>query len=108
MKIELENKVSVTGIIAGIIIFVVFQMILPFPFGMILGIIGAGAIILWTKRYSFVKENSLLSYRRVDPKDEKEKLQNKEARRILEKKFLEGNISKEEYEKMKKEFDDEN
>lgn len=90
MKIELENKVSVTGIVIGIVVFFVFQFFLPFPIGMILGLIGAAVIIWRTRRYSFVKENSLLSYRRVDPKDDKKKLQNKEARRILEKKFLEG------------------
>lgn len=48
----------------------------------------------------------MLNYRRVDPINEKEKLQNDEALRILEKKYLEEKISKEEYLKRKKEFED--
>ena len=108
MKIELENKVSVVGVIIGIIIFFTCSAILPFPYGLFLGIIFAGVIIWYTRRQSFAKENSLLSYRRIDPKNDDEKIQNKEARRILEKKFLEEKITKEEYEKMIKEFNDEN
>ena len=108
MKIELENKISVVGVLIGIVIFFAFQIFLPFPYGLFFGIVFAGIIIWWTRRRSFAKENSLLSYRRRDPKDGDEKKQNKEARRILEKKFLEERISKEEYDIMRKEFDDEN
>jgi hypothetical protein len=47
-----------------------------------------------------------LNYRRVDPINEKEKKQNDEALRILEKKYIEEKISKQEYLKRKKEFED--
>ena len=95
----------ITRIVLGIVIFVIFQMFMPFPYGIILGIIFVGIIIWYTKRFASVGKDSLLKYRRQDPINEKEKKQNDEALRILEKKYIEEKISKDEYLKRKKEFE---
>ncbi len=63
-------------------------------------------IILYVKKHPSVEKDSVLNYRRIDPINEKEKNQNDEALRILEKKYIEEKISKEEYLKRKKEFED--
>jgi hypothetical protein len=99
-------KTIVSGIVLAIILFFAFQMTLPFPYGLVLWLIFFGIIIWYVKKYSSIGKDSVLNYRRVDPINEKEKDQNDEALRILEKKYIEEKISKEEYLKRKKEFDD--
>ena len=66
-------KTSIPGIVFGILIFFVFQMVLPFPYGIILGILFAGIIIWYTKKHVSKGKDSLLNYRRTDPINEKEK-----------------------------------
>jgi flagellar biosynthesis component FlhA len=97
---------SILAIVVGIVIFIGFQMILPFPYGIIFGLIFVGMIIWYAKKHAPVGKDSLLNYRRTDPISEKEKDQNDEAQRILEKKHIEEKITKEEYKKRKKEFED--
>ena len=99
-------KTIIPGIILGIVIFFVFQMIVPFPYGIILGLVFGGVIIGYTIKHATRGKDSLLNYRRVDPITEKEKEQNDEALRILEKKYIEEKISKQEYIKRKKRFED--
>ena len=99
-------KTLISSVIVSIVIFLGFQMILPFPYGLVLGIIFAGMIFWYAKKRTSIGKNSLLNYRRVDPIDEKERSQNDEALRILEKKYIEEKISKEAYLKKKKEFED--
>ena len=98
-------KSIILGIVLAIVIFFVFQMILPFPYGIILGIVFCGLLIWYTIKNTSIRKDSLLNYRRLDPISEKEKNQNDEALRILEKKYIEEKISKEEYIKRKKEFE---
>jgi hypothetical protein len=81
-------------------------MIIPFPFGLIIGIVTAVIIVKYAQKHMSPKKDSVLNYRRVDPVNEKERLQNDEALRILEKKYIEEKISKEEYLKRKKEFEE--
>ena len=50
MKIDLENKISVVGILGGVAVFFVLQMILPFPYGLVIGIVVIASIILWTRK----------------------------------------------------------
>ena len=97
---------TITGIIIAIVVFFLVQTVMPFPYGLVLGIGLAGTIIWYTKKYVSRGKDSLLNYRRVDPINEYEKEQNDEALRILEKKYIEEKISKEEYLKTKKEFED--
>ena len=99
-------KTIIPGIIFAIVIFIGFQMITPFPYGIILGIIFAGLVIRYAIKHASKGKDSLLNYRRIDPIIEKERDQNDEALRILEKKYIEEKISKEEYKKRKKEFED--
>jgi len=99
-------KTIISGIIFAIVIFIGFQMILPFPYGIILGLVFAGLVIRYAIKHALIGKDSLLNYRRTDPINEKEKEQNDEALRILEKKYIEEKISKEEYKKRKKEFED--
>ncbi len=82
-------KTIIPGIVLGIVIFFVFQMILPFPYGIVLGLVFGGVIISYTIKHASRGKNSLLNYRRLDPITEKEKEQNDEALRILEKKYIE-------------------
>ncbi len=98
-------KTSIPGIILGIAVFFGIQMIMPFPYGIVLGVLIAGIIIWYTIKHTSAGKDSLLNYRRTDPINEKEKDQNDEALRILEKKYIEEKISKEEYMKQKKEFE---
>lgn len=95
----------IPGIAIAIVIFLGLQMILPFPYGIILGIIIGGLIIRYTIKHVSIGKDSLLNYKRADPLDDKERAQNEEALRILEKKYIEDKISKEEYMKRKKEFE---
>ena len=99
-------KTIISGIIIAIVIFIGFQMILPFPYGIIFGLLVAGLVIRYIIKHTTIGKDSLLNYRRTDPINEKEKEQNDEALRILEKKYIEEKISKEEYLKRKKEFED--
>lgn len=99
-------KTSIFGIVFVLIVLIGFQMILPFPYGIIFAVAMAGIIIWYTIKHSSKGKNSLLNYRRTDPINEQEKEQNDEALRILEKKYIEEKISKEEYKKRKKEFED--
>jgi len=99
-------KTRILGIIVAVGIFFGLQMIMPFPYGLIFGIVITTVVIYYVFRKTYTDENSLISHRRSDPKTTKEKEQNKEAFRILKKKYLEEKISKEEYDEMKKEFKD--
>lgn len=98
-------KSIIPGIVLAIVIFFVFQMILPFPYGIIIGIVFSGLLGWYTIKNALISKDSLLNYRRLDPINEKEKAQNDEALRILEKKYIEEKISKEEYSKRKKNFE---
>ena len=93
------------GITASVIFFVIFQMIVPFPFGLILGTCIPGLLMWYVVQNNHLAKHSLLNYRRVDPINKREKNQNDEALRILEKKYIEEKISKQEYLKNKKEFE---
>ena len=99
-------KTIIYGIVLAIVVFFLVQTVMPFPYGLVLGVIFAGLIIWYAKKHASVEKDSLLNYRRVDPINEEEKDQNDEALRILEKKYIEEKISKEEYLKRKKEFED--
>ncbi|MFQ5440144.1 MAG: hypothetical protein ACE5DL_01635 [Nitrosopumilaceae archaeon] len=95
-------KTIVSGIILAIILFFLFQMTIPFPYGLVLWIVFVGIIIWYVKNHFSLGKDSVLNYRRADPINEKEKEQNDEALRILEKKYIEEKISKQEYLKRKK------
>ena len=99
-------KTSILGIIFAIVIFFIFQMTTPFPYGLVFGVTLAGIVIWYTIKHDSKSKDSLLNYRRVDPINEEERKQNDEALRILEKKYIEEKITKEEYKKRKKEFED--
>lgn len=99
-------KTIIYGIVLAIVVFFLVQTVMPFPYGLVLGVIFAGLIIWYAKKHAPVGKDSLLNYRRADPINEEEKDQNDEALRILEKKYIEEKISKEEYLKRKKEFED--
>lgn len=99
-------KNIILGIVSAILVFFLVSAVLPFPYGLSLGIVFAGVIIWYTKKHASRDKDSLLNYRRVDPINEYEKEQNDEALRILEKKYIEEKITKEEYLKRKKEFED--
>jgi len=99
-------KTIIYGIVLTIVVFFLVQTVMPFPYGLVLGVIFAGLIIWYAKKHAPVGKDSLLNYRRADPINEEEKDQNDEALRILEKKYIEEKISKEEYLKRKKEFED--
>ncbi len=94
----------VLGILLGIASFFALQMTLPFPYGLIAWFMILLLIIRYAKKYTVIHKDSVLNYRRTDPINEKEKQQNDEALRILEKKYIEEKITKEEYLKRKKEF----
>lgn len=98
-------KTLLLAIIISIVIFIGVQTILPFPYGLIFGI-GISASIIWRAAKSdSLNRFSLLNYRRVDPKTDEELRQNKESFRILKKRFLEEEISEEEFDRLKKDFD---
>ncbi len=88
-------KTIISGIIIAIVVFIGFQMIMPFPYGIIFGLVFGGLVIRYTIKHATIGKDSLLNYRRTDPINEKEKEQNDEALRILEKKYIEEKISKE-------------
>lgn len=97
-------KILFVGIIVSIIIFFAVQTVAPFPYGLIIGLAIATIIVWRAAKSASLERYSLLNYRRVDPQTYKEQEQNKEAFRIIKKDFLEGKISKQEYEKRKREF----
>jgi uncharacterized membrane protein len=98
-------KTLLAAIAVSAVIALGLQIILPFPFGFIFGIT-LPVIIIWSAiKKADVNPFTLINYRRADPKTEKEKEQNKEAYRILKKRFLDGEITKEEYDKLRKDFD---
>jgi len=99
-------KSEILGVVFGIIVFFLFQLFAPFPFGLVLGIFFAGFIIWYTLKHTIRSKDSLTNYRRIDPINEDERKQNDEALRILEKKYIEEKISKKEYIKRKKEFEE--
>ena len=99
-------KTIILGIVITIVLFFAFQMTLPFPYGLVLWLVSIGIIIWYAKTHPSIGKDSVLNYRRVDPINEKEKDQNDEALRILEKKYIEEKILKEEYLERKKEFED--
>lgn len=94
------------AIILSVVIFFGLQTVVPFPYGIVLGLFFVGIILWYTRNHLSAPKDSILNYRRVDPINEKEKRQNDEALRMLEKKYIEEKISKEEYMKRKKEFED--
>ena len=94
------------GLLLGIASFFGLQMAVPFPYGLVLWFVLVGVIIWYVKKHILTRKYSVLNYRRIDPINEKEKLQNYEALGILEKKYIEEKITKEEYLKRKKEFED--
>lgn len=99
-------KTIVSAIVIAIVLFFLLQMTLPFPYGLVLWLIFVGIIIWYAKKHTPLGKDSVLNYRRTDPINKKEKDQNDEALRILEKKYIEEKISKQEYLKRKKEFED--
>lgn len=94
------------AIVVAVIIFFLIQTVLPFPFGLIIGSVIVAGIIWYAKKQKSFQKDSVLNYRRVDPINEEERAQNDEALRILEKKYIEEKISKDEYLRLKKEFED--
>lgn len=96
----------ITAILASVAIFIGIQTVTPFPYGIILGVLFAGIILWYARNHLSPPKDSVLNYRRVDPINEGEKKQNDEALRILEKKYIEEKITKEEYLQRKKEFED--
>lgn len=94
------------GVVVAIVLFFLFQMVLPFPYGLILWFLFVGMIVWYAKKFPSREKDSLLNFRRIDPINKNEKEQNDEALRILEKKYIEEKISKKEYLKRKKEFED--
>jgi len=99
-------KTILIGLLLGIASFFGLQMAVPFPYGLVLWFVLVGVIIWYVKKHILTRKYSVLNYRRIDPINEKEKLQNYEALGILEKKYIEEKISKEEYLERKKEFED--
>lgn len=97
--------VVIMTIIVGVVVFLAFQIVLPFPYGLVVGLGISGAIIYYSIKKTSADENSLVSIRRTDPSSDKELEQNREAYRILKKKFLEEKITKEEFERLSKEFE---
>jgi len=92
-------------VLISIGIFLGVNTVLPFPYGLIIGFTGAFVFFWYWLKKTSPNPNSLTSLKRVDPITDKEKNQNKEAYRILKKRFLEGEITKEEYDKVRKDFD---
>ena len=98
-------KMLFLATLGSILTAIVIQMVLPFPYGVIFGI-AVPVIVIWKAlQVSEIKKFSLLRYRRIDPKNEKEVQQNKKAYRILKKKFLEGKITQEEFDKLTHDFE---
>ena len=80
-------------------------MLFPFPYGLVMGIVIPTLIILYVMRKIREDPFALLNYRRSDPVTNQEIEQNKEAFRLLKKRFLEGEITQEEFENLKKGFE---
>jgi len=99
----LKRVIFVVLVSVGILLGV--NMVLPFPYGLIIGIGGSFAFSWFWLKKSHPNPSSLTSYKRADPITNKEKEQNKEAYRILKKRYLEGEISREEYDRLRKDFD---
>ena len=100
----MKTRIIAIGVIASVAVFFGIQTILPFPYGLVVGLVIAGIIAWKSIKSAGADRYSLTNYRREDPKTTQEQLQNKEAFRIVKKKFLEGEITKEEYETQKKAF----
>lgn len=91
----------------GIIgLFFGIQALFPFPYGLIVGIAITALIVWYIVKKTKDNPFSLLSYRRADPITKKETEQNREAFRLLKKRFLEGEINQDEFEKLKKGFEE--
>lgn len=101
-----KGLLPIAAFFGSVGLFFGLQMLLPFPYGLVIGIV-IPALIIWyiIKK---IKNNpfSLLSYRRADPITKNEIEQNKEAFRLLKKRFLEGEITQDEFEKLKKGFNE--
>ena len=63
----------VLGILLGIASFFALQMVLPFPYGLVVWFIILWLIIRYAKKYTVIQKDSVLNYRRIDPINEKEK-----------------------------------
>ncbi len=101
----MKMKTLLLAIIISAVVFIGMQTILPFPYGLVFGI-GISGLIIWRAAKSDgLSRFSLLNYRRADPNTDEELRQNKEAFRILKKRFLEGEISEEEFDRLKRDFD---
>lgn len=100
-------RALIAAIIVSAVLALGIQMVIPFPYGLILAIASV-VIIVWygVKKTKPVKPFSLLSYKRSDPQNTDEEKQNKEAFRILKKRFLDGKITKEEFDRLRKPFGD--
>jgi uncharacterized membrane protein len=99
-------KTTLITILISVSIALGLHITLPFPYGFIFGI-AIPVFIIWRAiKVKDVNRFSLINYRRADPKTDDELKQNREAYRILKKKFLDEEISKEEFDKLKKDFDD--
>ena len=101
----MKTRLLIIVLSLGIASFIGLQMTVPFPYGLVLWFVVLG-LIMWYEKKASIQKDSILNYRRIDPINEKEKIQNDDALRILEKKYIEEKISKEEYLERKKEFED--
>lgn len=99
-------KALLAAILVSAVIALGFQMVVPFPFGVIFGISIAVIIIWYTMKTKSINPFSLLTYKRADPRNEDEEKQNQEAYRILKKRFLDGEITKEEFDRLREPFGD--
>lgn len=100
-------RALIAAIVVAAVLALGIQMIVPFPYGLILGTASV-VIIIWygVKKTKPVRPFSLLSYKRADPQNKDEEKQNNEAFRILKKRFLDGEITKEEFDRLRKPFGD--
>ena len=89
-------KVAVSGIILSILLFPLLQMIAPFPYGLILWVLTVVGMMWYVKKYLPKHKYSLLSYKRMDCDDD--------PLTILKIRYSKGEITKEEFEEMKKEL----
>jgi uncharacterized membrane protein len=101
-----KGLLPIVAFIGSVGLFFVIQMVFPFPYGFVMGIVIPALIIWYVLKKIRDDPFSLLSYRRADPMTKKEMEQNKEAFRLLKKRFLEGEITQDEFEKIKKGFED--
>lgn len=98
-----DGGLMILGVFGGAI---GLQMLLPFPYGLVSAIIISVAIpinyiIKWTKLYN--KDTKQTQLR--DSKEKTGKKQNEKSLKILKERLAKGEITKEEYDELKKEFE---